>query len=245
MKKLILVALIVCATFNTTYTIKANAQVTYAMVVTEKAYFYSDQSCKIVKFQIPYSYYVKVVSVGNDVTRVIYQDDSSLMPLAEGYIKNVDLNFNFQPTVSPYPQQTLCLKCDEVIFSEPNKTTPKAVLSSQTNAMFYGYTQIDGEDFCFVYAQGLVGYVRLSSFENFSLPLHPDEILLHQTNDNTSVQQSSSTNQNVNENSTSSSQSQIIIIFVVLCVLLIVVYLVLQPNKKLNFENNIFNENEE
>ena len=242
MKKLLCFALTLFLIYLSSLPKIAKAENNYAMVISENAVFYSDQSLKFEKFILPFSYYVKIVNVYSEASRVIYLDNETGVPLLEGYVKNVDLNFSLTPSANPYPHQNLSLKCDEVLFAELNKNSPKAVISQNQEAVFYGYAEIEGENFAFVYTQGLIGYVRLSSFNSFTLPLHPDEALLHQNQQENTTNNNSNAGQNQVENFSFTNKNSIIITFAVIFASLILIYLILQPNKKANLNQSFFDD---
>lgn len=148
-------------------------EVKFAMVVSDDAAFYADAGCEIIKFYLPKSYFVKVVSAYGDVSRVIYMDDGSDYPMREGYVKTVDLDFSFASPSAPYPSVTLTACSDEVLFSGTDKSQPKTVIASGSHATYYGSITVSGEKLLYVYANGFIGYVRESGFAPYEVGLHP------------------------------------------------------------------------
>lgn len=186
-KKIIIPFLIIFVIFtNFNYSVIAtNAEtVEYAQAVTDDCAFYSDASLKIVKFILPYSYFVKIISVGAEASRVIYYSEDLSCPPAEGYVKNVCLNFveksqnvlNFPPIIT--------LKTDEVIFGDAKLSSPKAVITEGSSAKFYGELKIEGTVYLYVYVNGFIGYVRKDGFNNYEVI--KNEILLKPEDDDKS-----------------------------------------------------------
>ncbi len=140
--------------------------------MNESTPFYSDYGLSMIKFYLPYTYFVKVVDAQAEVTRVIYMDGQSNIPLREGYIKTCDLFlFDGEPT-NPYPEVNIKITSDEVLFADSQKQYPKTVLTSGDLAVYYGDLTDGNEKFCYVYCNGYVGYVRKSAFAPFEIPRH-------------------------------------------------------------------------
>lgn len=154
---------------------KALAATEYARILNEKTPFYSDPDLRSVKFYLPYSYFVRVVSEGVDSTRVIYMENNDA-PAREGYIKTCDLFVCDYTPEAPYPDLKLVLKSDEVLFSDPVGKTARVVLSIGDAACYYGELTVDSETFYYVYTGIYVGYVRKNAFFDHTLSLHPQPI---------------------------------------------------------------------
>ncbi len=247
MKKLISIIIIATAIFamsNSSHTALAAQE--YAMVVTEDACFYSDASCRYVKFNLPFSYFVKIVSVGSDYSRVIYMDQSTSHPLSEGYVANVDLDFSITLTSSPYPSLTLTAQTDDVLFADTEKSKPLAVISAKTEAVYYGKLTVGGETYLYVYSGGFVGYVRESCFGAYELPVHPDAKQLEK-------QEETSTSEADEPQITTATSSAVsiekpleaVIFAVIIIAALCLIYIVLRPDKSLKSEHSYFDDNDD
>lgn len=207
----------------------------YARILTENTVFYADPNCSIAKFYLPYGYFVKVLSVNEDSVRVLYMDDNAEIPAREGYIKTSCLHPYAGEVSNPYPSVTLTLSFDEVLFADSKLSTPKAVLSSNVKAAFYGETIVEGEKYYYVYAKGYVGYVRKSAFLNAEIPAHPLPI-----KQNTDQNRSSDADENSQKQTTPyafgfDSTVKTVIIIAVSLVALSVVYLLFKPSSKANY----------
>ncbi len=173
MKKLALILAILISVSHMPL-VRANAENlsgSYARIVADDCAFFSDASLKIVKFYLPKTYCVKIVSVGAECSRVVYMDGNLSCPMAEGYVKNVYLSFLDEEPEVIYPALNLASVCDEVIFGDTTLSKPKAVIPVGSSAVFYGAMNINGNEYEYVYVNGYVGYMRKECFAPFNLPL--------------------------------------------------------------------------
>lgn len=173
MKKLaiFLVIITVLATFKSSVVVRAKEEnFTYARIITDDCAFYSDASLKIIKFYLPKTYAVKIVSVGTECSRVVYMDDALFCPACEGYVKNVCLSFLDETPNVISPSVKLTAETDEVIFADSALTQPKAVISAQNTGVYYGKLTVGATDYIYVYINGYIGYMRNDCFQEFDVP---------------------------------------------------------------------------
>lgn len=212
----------------------ANASTNYALIIEENCEFFADASLKIVKFYLPKNYAVKIVSVGAESSRVLYMDDSFLYPVAEGYVKNINLNFVDDVPEVIYPSITLTTILDEVIFADNKISQPKAVISKGTEATFYGEYTYLGASYVYVYINGNVGYMKKESFAPYKLP----EVNLPKEN----LTESSTENLDSENNKSPTLKTNEILIFAVIIICAIVfLFFVLKPSKE-KPQNNFFDD---
>ena len=216
-------------TFIKSNTVLAES-ITWGRILNENTPFYSDGSLKIVKFYLPFSYFVKVINTGDDATRVIYMDGQSTLPLREGYIKTCDLHiFDGIPT-NPYPQIRIKITADEILFADSAKQFPKTVLTSGDEATYYGELTADNEKFCYVYCNGFIGYVRKSAFAPFEVPLHETPIKIEEPpSSSESVILPSDSTVNIQSITAIDSTLRIVIIIAVAVTCISVLYLLFKP----------------
>lgn len=103
---------------------------------------------------------------------VLYMDNDNSLPAREGYLKTCDVFLFDDIPNSPYPQVTITLNSDEILFADSKKQYPKTVLSAGTTAIYYGTLPQGTEHFYYVYANGYIGYVRKGAFKPFELSAH-------------------------------------------------------------------------
>lgn len=236
MKKLLVLFLIISfissAAFSPPKTgaTRANAtSFTYARVVVSDAAFYADRSLSMPRFFLPESYFVRIISDDLDVCRVAYMDGTS-RPVKEGYVKTVCLSFVYEVPAVIYPDVTLSVKTEEVLFSDLTSFTPRAVLSASSSAVYYGETVFGGETYVYVYASGYVGYVRKSGFDPFSVPLLPD--YRREEDQTSSIDISSSSSSSEVKSALGADTGKIAVIAAALIAVVSVVFIITRPSKK-------------
>lgn len=203
----------------------------YARILNENTCFYANPDCTIQKFILPYGYFIKIIQVGIDSTKVCYMDGKNSLPESVGYVKTCDLFFSDITPQNPYPDLILTVKSDEILFADGEKNHPKTVLSEGDKAHFYGETVLNGEVFCYVYSNGFIGYVRKNGFVNFTLP--PHELPIKQNNSSELQQSESDFDFNSQKDQTATTPAdetlKTVIIVAVCIVCLSVVYLIFKP----------------
>lgn len=205
--------------------ISTAAEYSYARVVTSDAVLYADPALSMPRFTLPESYYVKIITAEADYCRVSYMEDTA--PQKEGYVKTVSLMFVSKKPSNPYPTLLLSLSRDEVVFSDLDDLTPRAVLSKGDEASFYGERKFGGEDYVYVYCSGYVGYVKKNGFTPFSVPLLPDYKLEEQP----SSSSSSSSSERDNDEA-SSDPGKLVVIAAALIAVVCVIFIITRPQKK-------------
>lgn len=205
----------------------------WARIENENTPFYADYGCTMVKFYLPYTYFIKVISTGEDATRVVYMDDSLVLPLREGYVKTCDIYLFDGTPPNPYPEMSIKITADEILFADSKKQYPKTVLTYGDSATYYGELPIDGEIFCYVYCNGYIGYVRKSAFTPFELPPHElplrSEELPAEGETNSSLPVDSLTPQTPAPVTTVDSTMRVVIIVAIALVCISVIYLLFRP----------------
>lgn len=242
MKRFCLV-IVVILLFNTLPSVKPVSALDnafdYAKIVTDDCAFYSDASLKIVKFYLTKSYAVKVVSVGGEASRVVYMDGNYAYPSAEGYVKNVCLEFLDATPDVLYPDVNLFCTSDEVLFTDSGLSQPKAVIPKGSSAKFYGELSINGYDYVYTYVNGYVGYMRKDGFSPFVVPVF-EEIVIPPIVDEPISE--TKTEQNSNGNFDDFSVTEIIIVIAVVVVGLLLIFFILKSNGGNNGSKNDFED---
>lgn len=218
------------AVFNKNYAVFASEE-QWARIINENTPFYADYSCKIVKFYLPKTYFVKVVTAGEDATRVIYMDGNDNLPFREGYIKTCDLLLFDGIPQSPYPEISIKITADEILFADSDKQYPKTVLSAGQTAVYYGLLATGSELFYYVYADGYIGYVRKSAFAPFEVPDHPLPLVTQKPDSepNSAPQDTEIDDTDVKSAFAVDSTMKIIITIAVILVCISVIYLLFRP----------------
>lgn len=209
--------------------VHALSQTEYARVLSENTIFYANPDCTIERFVLPYGYFVKILQVGVDSTKVCYMDGKGNLPERVGFIKTIDLHFFDGQVISPYPDLTIAIKADEVLFADTDMQYPKTVLCAGQTATFYGELQINGESFCYVYSNGFIGYVRKSAFASYILPDHPIAIPSKEIDLPTESAQEITSETLQSPTFKIDETLKIVIIIAVLIVCISIVYLIFKP----------------
>lgn len=211
----------------------AYAQGEYARILSENTIFYANPDCTIPKFIIPYSYFVRILQIGTESTKVSYMDQNSGLPASIGYIKTCDLFLFNDIPLNPYPVLKLTLKSDEILFADSDCNYPKTVLTDGCVAVYYGELTIDGITFCYVYASGFIGYVRKNGFASFSILQHELPISSATDLDVTDKTESADNEQSdLNEQTTTKTADETLktVVIVAVCIVcLSIVYLIFKP----------------
>ncbi len=216
----------------------------YAMICCDNAPFYADASCSIVKFNLPKTYFVKVVEIYTNYSRVIYMNSNQNLPKVEGYVENVNLEFVDYCPNNPSPNVILTLNSDEVLFSDLINLTPKAVLSNNATANYYGEINFGGETYVYVYSQGYIGYARKVAFNSFQLPNHESYVEETYSSSNTNSNDITS-NDNINkEESENVSSQHVIVISLILLAIVFIAFLFFKPNDKKIVSEAFFNDDD-
>lgn len=209
----------------------------YSRILDESTVFYADPGCTIAKFVLPYGYFVKVLSVGEDSIAVRYMDESASLPARDGFILvKCYYPCDYACDDSPYPDCDFELTSDEVLFADAKATTPKAVIAAGKTCHFYGYLEINGEQFYCVYSNGYIGYVRAQAFTDAAVP--PHSLPIKSNADSSPIDASSLSDGEFSPKQTTpyatgtDSTLKTVIVLAVSLVALSVVYLLFKPSRK-------------
>ena len=212
---------------------KGNAQNQYARVLSENTQFFANPDCTIAKFELPYGYFIRIIQTGETSTKISYMDDDDNVPKQIGYVKTSDLYLFDSLPSSPYLCLEISLKSDEILFADSKIQQPKSVLTQGTTARYYGEITHNGEQLCYVYANGFIGYVRKSGFTAFTIPPHEIPI----TEPNQPEQESSVAESGLvlNEHKQTATLTvdeplKTVIVIAVCIICLSVVYLIFKPS---------------
>lgn len=210
----------------------------YGRILTEDAGFYSDKGDDF-KFYIPYSYYVKILSVGELYSKVSYGYEDNKYPIINGYVYTENLHISDYVPTSPFAVITLTVISDGVLFGNIDLTEQKVGVCSGKQVFYYGDAYAtNGEDLCYVCYDGYLGYMRLSCFSSFTIKLNPDPI------DYPEIESSTYSNQTAEKSSFfKNDKIQLMIIACISIVSVSVVYLLFKPQDT-RITNKTRNEDE-
>lgn len=210
----------------------------YGRILTEDAGFYSDKGDNF-KFYIPYSYYVKILSIGELYTKVSYGYEDNKYPIITGYVYNEDLRLSEHIPTAPFAVITLTVISDGVLFGNIDLTEQKVGICSGKQVFYYGDAYAtNGEDLCYVCCDGYLGYMRTSCFSPFTIKLNPDPIETSESDESID-----SGNGSVKPSVFKNDKIQLMIIACVSVVAVSIVYLLFKPQDT-RLKNNTQDEDE-
>lgn len=156
---------LICALLTPVSALAAHAEQTdagqpqelYAVAAERNIYLYSSADEKSGLFILPYTYYVKVLSLGEPFCRVEYQDDVPPYKKVTGYCKKQSLTFvDFVPT-RPFLRREIT-----VTYTLPEKpafSPSDAFTSVSVSYLFYGTYTVGSAEYFYVYGNGEFGYL--------------------------------------------------------------------------------------
>lgn len=216
----------------------------YSRILSEDVMMYMDSSLSVPWFTLPYSYYVKVLSVSGTSAKVEYRGDNPSRPSAKGYIKTEDLNFTEEIPQTPYPAVTLTVNQTCLLYKDSDFTITETITQNST-ADYYGtLTRHNGEKYiyCLVnttFGDKYLGYMSINSVFPFSIPTLNVERKIDSSEDEESVPE---TNSEIS--SASGNSVQIVIIIAVSAVAISIVYLLFRPSGKRAAKDEAITSNE-
>lgn len=211
----------------------------YAQVIADDCAFYSDASLKIVRFYLPKTYAVKIVSIGTECSRVIYMDDAFYCPFTEGYVKNVCLSFLNEAPKTISPTVKLTVNCDEVIFADSFISQPKAVITALESGFYYGEITIGAASYVYLYISGYVGYMRKDCFNDYAIPENP---VILETPPEIPTNNTESSYVTVYSEKQNFSTAETLIVAVIVIAGLSVMFLVISKNSRNKDEKTYFED---
>lgn len=140
----------------------------YAVADSEAVWFYGDETETSKLFLVPYTYYVRVLAVGDPFSTVEYLTDDAPYRKVFGYCKTDALTFvDFVPA-RPYLRREIEVRYDRPTAGElggPFDSTEKTFV-------FYGYRYEGAQLYYYVLCDGTFGYLAMDDTLDF--PLNTD-----------------------------------------------------------------------
>jgi hypothetical protein len=127
---------------------------TYACVLSDTAYFYADASDRRGLFTLPKTYFVKILSVDTEYTKIEYGTNANGMQALIGYVKTHDLTFvDYIPT-TPY-----LLRSFDVTYKIDGNTGAPFLTEITLTCTYYGDYKIGSDTYAYVLQEGRFGYL--------------------------------------------------------------------------------------
>ncbi len=180
-KRTALIVLLITAFLSALYTPKKIARALssneYLRVITTDTPIYLDQLGTQLLFYLPYTYYVKVLSIGETFAHVEYLGDDGTLAI-DGYVPFDMLYKDDLSVANPYPRLTLttCAPC--VLYADPSLSSPVCYLFENRNLTFLGNYVNENTKTTLYYVcfNGRLGYVEETGLFPFTLENHPNPL---------------------------------------------------------------------
>ncbi len=220
---------------------KANSE--YLRIITEDTPFYSDPAGTNLLFNLPYTYYVRVLERGELLSHVECYGSGGVVAI-DGYVPTLMLFEDGLPVQSPYLNKEITTLSTAVLYSDKNLTAPLQYIFSSRALKYYGQiTALDGSVLFYVGYNNKLGYVEESAVLPFEVPLHPNELTFIQPEIPVEDEEES------NGDTTSSSLENVetLRIIVIVCLILaglVALFIALKNKPKKQYAGSYYDENE-
>ena len=202
----------------------------YACILTDSAFFYTDADAKRGLFLLPKSYYVRLLEYRTDYCKIEYQSDVGDLKRLVGYARTEDLTF-----VDYTPQRPYLYYVFDLHYKIEDTTQLDSTFLTEISlsCVYYGDYVVGSERFCYVLRGDEFGYVpkpiSLSYEENTE---YADYLASLQPEPDSSSDSSSETEEKSN------SPAQIAILVAICLLVPVLAALVLKPPRRPPYETD-------
>ncbi len=148
----------------------------YLRVITTATPFYADFDGQNLLFYLPYTYYVKVLSLGETLSHVECYGDNDT-PAIDGYAPTEMLFSDGLEVDNPYPHLTIKTAVATVLYSDAKLSNAIQHVFADRQLTFYGKLDRDEkEPVYYVGYNNKLGYVSESDILPFTLPEHKNPL---------------------------------------------------------------------
>lgn len=150
-------------------------QENYFRVIKENAYLYETPSKQNILFQLPYSYYVKVLQEKGDLYQIeIYGEENT--PSFFGYTEKENLFQDDLEVISPYPVETVKTCISTIMYSDAECKEKQNYIFPEKTLNYYGEITVAEETVYLIGYGERIGYVKKNDLYPFTLPLHSNPL---------------------------------------------------------------------
>lgn len=153
----------------------AKADTNYFRVINSETPFYRDEKMQFLAFYLPYTYYVKVLSVDGDVAHVECYGQTGTIAM-DGYTRYSMLYKDDLNTDSPYLSLTVTTIEPTKLYSDSELNSPVRYLFQNRALCYYGSLETQRGILYYVSYNGQFGYVSEESITPFTVANHPNEL---------------------------------------------------------------------
>jgi len=141
----------------------ANSPSSYACILKEETYFYSEKNERSGLFTLPKTYFVKVLLSETDFTQIEYGERSANSQTLTGYCKTADLSFVDYTPSTPYLYKTF-----DITYSIEGATGAPFLTQITKTCVYYGDYKIGSATYAYVLQEGKFGYLPLPNGFSYS-----------------------------------------------------------------------------
>lgn len=182
MKKFIFTLLISAMFFNSWFCVTAKSfayEDNYGRVVTEGVGFYKNPNPSDLVFYLPYTYYVKVLSVGTPYSLVEVYGKNDQGATLDGYVLTSELTLDNYGIENPFLDLTVTTATTTNLYTDASLSKISRSIFEGRNLTYYGYLLDDfGGYIYFVKYNDQTGYVKESDVTPFTVPLHEIPLII-------------------------------------------------------------------
>ena len=147
----------------------------YLRVITDDTPFYSSLASESPLFNLPYTYYVKLLNeTGNFFHVEVYGDQ--LTPAIDGYVPASMLFNDGLSTYAPYLSLTIRSASTAVLYANNQLTESVQYIFPEREMIYYGKLSSPQGIIYYVSYNDKLGYVKESNVYPFEIPNHPNEL---------------------------------------------------------------------
>ena len=177
MKKRLFIISVFCALicFNVSDKNLAFADTNYLRVINSTTPFYRDSGMQSLVFNLPYTYYVKVLSVDGDTAHIECYGQTGTIAM-DGYTVYSSLYKDGLNTDNPYLTQTITTSSPTKLYSDTHLINAERYLFQDRTLSYYGSLETEHGIIYYVSYNGEFGYVKEDAVYPFTILDHPNEL---------------------------------------------------------------------
>ena len=171
----VIIISVITSSFLFTHSVyTADASGDYLRVITTDTPIYEDRAMSKMLFYLPYTYYVRIISVEGDAAHIEYSGDFA--PAIDGYTHYSLLFKDGLSVENPYPALTVKTCKTAAFYSDYGLINNIRYVFPERNLYYYGYVSF-GETYVYcVSYNGNLGYVKEDGLYPFTVADHPNEL---------------------------------------------------------------------
>ena len=202
----------------------------YGRILNGSGMMYADSACTNATFEIPRTYYVKVIDYSPFSCRAVYCfEDYDYARAVHGYVRTDNLTFvSMPPGGKSFPNVFPEFEGNGIFYKNNRFDTFYSSPDTAADVFFYGYLSGGGKQYCYVLSDGKFGYYSADVFSPIDLPEHTDPLPLTRTPVSSDAPQSDGEGKGLLKSDT----NKIIFISVSCVVAVCAVYLAFLPSKR-------------